>query len=109
VGKVLKSNSPDPYPTEWLADLLRHGRLASQFYSTAADPCPARSDSLSQVAGGAADRKRINRIHNVLETANIQLGAVASNVVGASGRQMLHALERGESDPEVLAELAKGR
>jgi transposase len=45
----------------------------------------------------------------VLDTANLKLGAVASNVVGASGRQMLRALEQGESDPAVLAELAKGR
>jgi transposase len=45
----------------------------------------------------------------VLETANIKLGAVASNVVGVSGRRMLQAIERGESDPEVLADLAKGR
>ena len=53
--------------------------------------------------------QEINRVHKVLETANIKLGAVASNVVGVSGRKMLQAIEQGESDPEVLAELAKGR
>src|SRR5262249_6190068 len=45
----------------------------------------------------------------VLDTANLKLGAVASNVVGVSGRRMLRAIEQGESDPAVLAELAKGR
>jgi transposase len=45
----------------------------------------------------------------VLETANIKLGAVASNIVGVSGRRMLEAIKQGESDPQVLAELAKGR
>jgi transposase len=45
----------------------------------------------------------------VLETANSKLSAVASNVVGVSGRRMLAAIERGEQDPLVLAELAKGR
>ncbi len=34
---------------------------------------------------------------------------MASNVVGVSGRRMLRAVEAGESDPQVLAELAKGR
>jgi transposase len=53
--------------------------------------------------------QEINRLHKVLETANLKLGAVASNVVGASGRRMLRAIEQGESDPQVLAELAKGR
>jgi transposase len=45
----------------------------------------------------------------VLATANLKLGAVASNVVGGSGRPMLRAGERGEADPAVLAELATGR
>jgi transposase len=53
--------------------------------------------------------QEINRVHKVLETANLKLGAVASNVVGISGRRMLRAVEAGESDPPVLAELAKGR
>jgi transposase len=45
----------------------------------------------------------------VLETANRNLGAVASTGVGASGRRMLRAVAAGESDPQVLADLAKGR
>ena len=45
----------------------------------------------------------------MLETANIKLGAVGSLVVGVSGRRMLQAIRQGESDPQVLAELAKGR
>jgi transposase len=49
------------------------------------------------------------RIHQVLETANLKRGAVASNVVGVSGRRMLRAVEQGEADPAVLAELATGR
>jgi transposase len=53
--------------------------------------------------------QEINRIHKLLETANLKLGAVASNVVGVSGRRMLRAIAQGESDGAVLAELAKGR
>jgi len=37
------------------------------------------------------------------------LGAVASDVFGASGRAILRALMKGESDAEALAELSKGR
>ena len=53
--------------------------------------------------------QEITRIHKVLDTANLKLGAVASTVVGASGRQLLRAIEAGECDAAALAELAKGR
>src|SRR4030065_567254 len=48
-----------------------------------------------------------NRIQKVLETANIKLGAVASDVMGVSGRKMIEALIGGEKDVTVLAELAQ--
>jgi hypothetical protein len=51
----------------------------------------------------------INRIQKVLEGDNIKLIAVASNVVGVSGRPMLEALISGVENPKALADLAKGR
>jgi transposase IS116/IS110/IS902 family protein len=45
----------------------------------------------------------------VLETANVKLTAVATDVLGKSGRAMLEALVKGATDPEILAELARGR
>ena len=45
----------------------------------------------------------------MLEGANIKLGAVASNVVGVSGKAMLHAIVAGTTDAATLANLAKGR
>src|SRR5262249_47430542 len=53
--------------------------------------------------------RAVNRIHQLLEDANIKLGAVASDVLGQSGRAMLHALLAGANDPTKLAELALGR
>jgi hypothetical protein len=50
-----------------------------------------------------------NRIQKVLEDANIKLGSVASDVLGVSGRHILHAVVEGQQDPEQLAELALGR
>jgi len=48
-------------------------------------------------------------VQKVLEHANIKLASVASDVMGVSGRQMMAALVEGETDPAVMAELAKGR
>jgi transposase len=51
----------------------------------------------------------INRVQKVLETANIKLSCVATDVLGKSGRDMLDALSAGISDAEALADLARGR
>jgi hypothetical protein len=46
---------------------------------------------------------------SVLEGANIKLAAVATDVLGKSGRQMIEALVGGAQDAQALAELARGR
>jgi transposase len=48
-------------------------------------------------------------VHKLLELGNIKLAAVATDVLGKSGRAMLHGLVAGDHDPEALAELARGR
>ena len=39
----------------------------------------------------------------------MKLSSVATDILGKSGRDMLNALVRGTRDPEVLAELARGK
>ena len=39
----------------------------------------------------------------------MKLASVATDITGVSGRAILQALLDGEDDPEVLAELARGR
>jgi transposase len=98
----------DVKDSEWLADLLRHGLLQASFIP----PQPVRElreltryrKTLVQ-----ARTQEINRLHKVLESANVKLGAVASDILGTSGRDMLAALVAGTQDPEMLAELARGR
>src|SRR6266699_1034599 len=106
--KAVPGRKTDVKDSEWLADLLRHGLLRPSFL-----PPP----SIRVLRDLTRYRKKlvelrtqeINRVHKVLETATMKLGAVASNVVGVSGRRMLEAIKQGESDAQVLAELAKGR
>ena len=106
--KAVPGRKTDVKDSEWLADLLRHGLLRPSFIP----PPPIRVlRDLTRYRKTLVELRtqEINRVHKVLETANIKLGAVASNVVGVSGRRMLQAIKQGESDPLVLAELAKGR
>jgi transposase len=47
------------------------------------------------------------RVEKLLEDAQIKLSVVASDIFGASGRDMMSALIAGERDPRVLAQLAR--
>ena len=53
--------------------------------------------------------REIQRLEKDLQEAGFKLSSVASQVLGISGRVMLEALIDGTADPEVLAELARGR
>jgi len=50
----------------------------------------------------------VNRVHTALESANLKLACGATDIMGVSGRAILAALLAGETDPTILAELAKG-
>ncbi|MGH3805579.1 MAG: IS110 family transposase [Pseudonocardiaceae bacterium] len=49
------------------------------------------------------------RVEKLLEDAQIKLSVVASDIFGVSGRQMMAALIGGQTNPAVLAQLARGR
>jgi transposase len=53
--------------------------------------------------------REANRVQGVLERATINLAAVATEIMGVSGRAILGALIEGRTDPATRAELAKGR
>ena len=93
---------------QWIAQLMQHGLLKASFVP----PAPQRQlrDLTRQRSQLVADRARVaNRVQKVLEDANIKLASVASDVLGKSGRDMLDALIAGQSDPAVLADLARLR
>src|SRR3989449_8129850 len=79
-----------------------------QLHSAATDPRLARSHATSEKP--YADRvKATNRVHKLLETANIKLANVVADVLGVSGRAMLDALVAGEADPQALAKACEGQ
>jgi transposase len=91
----------------WIAQLLEHGLLRGSFVP----PAPIRElrDLTRYRKTITQERSRaINRLHKALEDADIKLASVATDVLGVSGRAMLEALVRGTTDPDVLAELARG-
>ena len=106
--KKVPGRKTDVTDAEWLAQLLQCGLLRGSFVP----PRPVRElrDLTRHRAQLAGEHARVaNRIHKVLEDAHVKLGAVASDVLGKSGRAMLAALLGGRQDPEALADLAEGR
>jgi transposase len=106
--KQVPGRKSDVRDCQWIAHLLQCGLLRSSFVAPRAqrelrDLTRHRTQLLAE-QGRAA-----NRIHKILEDANIKLSAVATDILGKSGRAMLRALVAGERDPAKLAELALGR
>ena len=106
--KQVPGRKTDVKDSEWLAELLRHGLLRG---SVVPDREARELRELTRLRTSLVrDRVDvINRIQKTLEGANIKLSAVASNVVGVSGREILAALVGGTADPALMAELARGR
>jgi transposase len=104
----LPGRKTDVQDAAWLADLLRHGLLRASFIP----PAPIRAlRELTRYRKTLVQERtsEVNRLQKTLEGANLKLASVATDVLGVSGRDMLAALLAGEADPEVLAELARGR
>src|SRR5215216_6567666 len=106
--KQVPGRKTDVEDAQWLCQLLEHGLVRASFVP----PKPIRElrDLTRYRKSLVWERSReANRLQKLLEDANIKLGAVASDVLGASGKAMLRALCAGESDPDALAELARGK
>jgi transposase len=105
--KAVPGRKTDVKDCEWLADGLAHGLIRASFIP----PPPIRDlrDLTRHRKSLVRDRvKAINRVHILLETANIKPANVVSDVLDVSGRAMLDALAAGETDPQHLAKLARG-
>lgn len=106
--KFVPGRKTDIKDAQWIAELLQHGLLQASFI-----PATEQRDLRDLVRYRThliQERSReINRVHKVLEDANLKLSSVASDILGVSGREMLNAIVAGHDNPEALAQLAKGR
>ena len=106
--KNVPGRKTDAKDSEWLAELLAHGLVKASFV-----PAPPQRQ-LRELTRHRYNfvRERVNlvnRLQKTLESANIKLASVASDVVGVSGRAMLEAIVAGSTDAVALAELSRGR
>jgi transposase len=98
----------DQGDAEWIAELMQCGLLKASFVP------PLGQRELRELTRFRSTfvRERatlVNRLQKVLESANLKLASVASDVMGVSGRAILDAIIQGQASPQEMAELAKGR
>lgn len=98
----------DKLDAVWLAKLTEKGMLRPSFVPPASvrvlrDYTRLRVDLIHE-------RTRFwQRLEKLLEDSLIKVSSVASKLDTISARDMIEALIRGERDPQILADLARGR
>jgi transposase len=106
--ETVPGRKTDVADATWLAQLGAHGLVKASFVP----PEPIRQLRDLTRARTAITRERAReaqRLEKLLEDSGIKLSAVASDILGVSGRAMLDALIAGDRDPAALADLAKRR
>jgi transposase len=106
--KAVPGRKTDVADAEWIAQLMRHGLVRPSFIP------PRAQRDLRDLTRHRTNfvRERatlIHRVQKVLEGTNIKLAAVATDILGLSGRAMLAAIAAGEDDAAALADLARGK
>jgi transposase len=106
--KNVPGRKTDVADATWIADLLAHGLIRGSFVPpTPIQDLRALMRTRKQLVREVA--RNTQRIQKALEDANIKLTTVVSDILGKSGRAVLDALVAGETDPEKLVELTRGR
>lgn len=104
--KNLPGRKTDVSDAAWLAQLGAHGLVRPSFVPD--QPVRELRDltrARTQLTRGRG--QIVQRLEKLLEDTGIKLSAVASDIMGVSGRAMLEALINGQRDPHTLADLAK--
>jgi transposase len=108
--KIVPGRKTDVNDAEWLADLVRHGLVRGSYVP---DRAQRELRELTRYRTELLEERtaHVNRLQKTLETANIKLAAVATDVLGVSCRAILAALVDPEQTVTAadLAELARGR
>ena len=104
--QALPGRKTDQQDCERIAELHQYGLLRGSFIP----PSEVRElrDLTRRRAHVQGERNRIlNRIRQLLETVNIKLGSVVSDISGKTARLIMADIARGKCDPKQLAELAQ--
>src|SRR5215218_8359327 len=106
--KNVPGRKTDVKDAEWICQLVEHGLVRPSFVPPK-EIRELRNLTRYRKAQIEERTREIQRLEKVLQDAGIKLSSVATRALGVSGRAMLDALISGTTDPETLAQLARGR
>ena len=104
--KQVPGRKTDINDAMWIADLLACGLIKASFVPEE-EIQELRSLMRTRKQLVREQTRHVQRLEKTLEEANIKLGTVISDLMGASGRRMIEAMIAGERDPHRLAGLAE--
>ena len=106
--KNVPGRKTDVNDATWIADLLAHGLIRGSFVPPSSiQELRTLTRTRKQLAREKA--QHVQRIQKTLEDANLKIASVVADIMGMSGRAILDALVAGETDPEKLVDLTRGR
>jgi transposase len=106
--KNVPGRKSDVNDATWISNLLAHGLIQGSFVPP---------EPVQELRGLTRTRKQLvrevvqhtQRIQRTLEDANLKIASVVSDILGQSGRAILEALIKGETNPERLVEVTNKR
>ena len=104
--KQVPGRKTDMNDAMWIGDLLACGLIKASFVPEE-EIQELRSLTRTRKQLVREQTRHVQRLEKTLEEANIKLGTVLSDLMGASGRRMIEAMIAGECDPHRLAGLAE--
>jgi transposase len=103
--KNVPGRKTDMNDAMWIADLLACGLIKASFVpNEEVQELRALTRTRKQLV--REQTRHVQRIEKTLAEANIKLGSVISDIMGASGRRIIQAMIDGVRQPRQLAELA---
>ncbi|MBV8771594.1 MAG: IS110 family transposase [Deltaproteobacteria bacterium] len=106
--KNVPGRKTDVSDAAWIADLQAHGLIRSSFVPEQ-EVQELRELLRTRKQLTRQQTSHVQRLQKTLESANIKLDSVITDIVGKTGRAMISALIAGESNPLKLAVLADRR
>lgn len=105
--KYVPGHKTDKKDSAWIAKLLLSGLLKGSFIPPQVNRELRELYRYKRKLIGQTVAER-NRLQKILEDANIKLASVITDVCGVRGTAIVNAIIEGETNPVVLADLAKG-
>lgn len=106
--KTVPGRKTDVKDAEWIADLLRHGLIRASYI-------PDREqremrDIVRYRKSLIEERSReINRLDKILESANIKLSSLVSDITGTSSQNILRSLLKGSLNQDSIGTMLYGK